>query len=300
MNEYPSSSIPAHKKIFSPIEEEAGDNSGARNDEKKGNVSRFTITGGGAREEEGDERGGDVTHKPSDQSGVIIDGNSPIKDKNFRRGQSMGSLDEHIHLASSKAGTETYRDEKQQMPYRQQPVSFQSPAPRVGQGGSGFNPSVPAFKPSAPEFQPVEVTHDNAPGRPRHSGPPVSMGTLGMGGKSRLPVFSQLQAVDSGSDRGSSRRSDRSSPTNSIDSMTNSIDSMHTDGKVAPRMLIRELTQKMGSKDESKAAAAAKKVFDIVRESCPSWRQNQTEICRSPEMLMTLAALLRAGSERCR
>jgi len=118
-------------------------------------------------------------------------------------------------------------------------------------------------------------------------------------GEGRLPVFYTLQA-DSGSERGSSRRSDRSSPTNSIDSLTSSFDSLFTDGSVAPRMLIRELASKMRSADDSKAAAAAKNVYDIVRDVCPTWRQNQTEICRCHEMLQALAALLRSPSERCR
>jgi hypothetical protein len=65
-------------------------------------------------------------------------------------------------------------------------------------------------------------------------------------------------------------------------------------------MLIRELASKMRSADESKAAAAAKNVHDIVREGCATWRQNQTEICRSHEMLQALASLLRSPSERCR
>jgi len=119
--------------------------------------------------------------------------------------------------------------------------------------------------------------------------------------ETRLPVFFTLQTTDSGSERGSSLRSDgRSSPTNSIDSLTNSFDSMLPDGSIIQSLLISELVVKMRSADPSKAAAAAKNVFDIVRETCPTWRQNQTQICRSPDMLQALAHLLLSRSERCR
>ncbi len=296
-DDFPDIPVPAYREVVSPISEEVPssfEHTSYHRPVYPGGT-RFAINGhgGGDGDHDQSESPGDTMRSPDTtawMSGRVY---------TLSANNSSGSLDEMAEGKTAgnqlKLHDSPEKRNSMQAPFRpvhqqRQPMMTSQNrfhVPPARQGSGIFDPSAPAFNPNVQVFRPLK------------QGPAVGPSYPGAG-KSRLPVFSQLQSMDSGSEKGSSRRSDRSSPTNSIDSLTNSVDSMHTDGSVAPRLLIRELTQKMGSKDEAKAAAAAKKVFDIVRESCPTWRQNQTEICRSPEMLATLAGLLRAGSERCR
>jgi hypothetical protein len=319
--------VAGYREVVSPISEDQ-----ASSFDLSHMPSRFAVPGGeegvgreggaagtgrGSRAGSGAQRSLEASLSPAVKSLVLGD-SSPTSSSALSGGST----------ASPPSGEESGR------PIRPEPIRASKGGSDGQQDcmppGNNLNPGVKEFNPAAADFTPGSehgaASSVRGGGRPpaaqggMSSGGPPHLAPAGRGGHygpgrggfnnaggqgaakmgGRLPVFSSLQSMDSGSERGSSRRSDRSSPTNSIDSMTNSIDSMHTDGTVPPRMLIRDLTQKMGSKDESKAAAAAKKVFDIVRESCPTWRQNQTEICRSKEMLSMLARLLRAGSERCR
>ena len=187
-----------------------------------------------------------------------------------------------------------------------------SPAPE----GSLFNPAAAEFSPcgSLAFFDPRNL---EAGSRDVDTQSMRSAGSTGSGSSrrrhrrrsgaqrdqdGRLPVFHSMQPADSGSDRGSLTLSGRSSPTNSIDSLTASFDSLRADGKMAPRtrVLVTDLVAKLNSSDESRAATAAKNVFDIVRDTCPTWRENQTMICRSSEVLVALTGLLHSHSERCR
>jgi hypothetical protein len=289
-DDFPDIPVAGYREVVSPISEEVPSSFEHVYHRFRGD-SRFAINGYGG-EGEHDQADGHAENIRTPDANSWMPGrvyslsanNSSGSLEDMAEGKVTGNQQHAMHESPEKRNNV-------HVPFRPVPHERAHVMPNQGRApippSRGiFDPSAPAFNPNVPAFKPVR------------SGP--SYGPNMGGGKSRLPVFSQLQSMDSGSEKGSSRRSDRSSPTNSIDSLTNSVDSMHTDGSVAPRLLIRELTQKMSSKDEAKAAAAAKKVFDIVRESCPTWRQNQTEICRSPEMLATLAGLLRAGSERCR
>lgn len=66
-------------------------------------------------------------------------------------------------------------------------------------------------------------------------------------------------------------------------------------GRHAGRLVGRQASRQVGRQGSAdggawmcagaQAAAAAKNVYDIVRDVCPTWRQNQTEICRCHEML---------------
>lgn len=250
--------VAGYREVVSPISEDQ-----ASSFDLSLMPSRFAVPGG---EEGGGEEGGvagnsrvslragssaqrslEAALSPAAKS-LILGDSSPTSSSALSGGST----------ASPPSGEETGR------PIRPEPI-------RVGKGGveglhdgtpsgNGLNPAANQFNPAAADFTPGS---ENAASSSRGWRPPAAQGGMSSGGpphnapagrgghhasgrggfsnvggqggaKSRLPVFSSLQSMDSGSERGSSRRSDRSSPTNSIDSMTNSIDSMHTDGTVPP------------------------------------------------------------------